>query len=320
MRVYRWDLDKTYLETDFDSVRSLVRTALEPAAAKRAVPGARALLGSLSTQGDNRIAILSGSPTQMRRVLSEKLSIDGIRFDELKLKDNLGNLKRGRVRALREQVGYKLPALLEGRFGLDEGAVEVLFGDDAEVDALVYSAYADVVAGRLEGVGLRRFMAAAGAYEDQIGRAIRAMERLERADPVERIFIHLDRGLPVARFSVLGPRVVPVQSWFQAALILCSGGHIHSEHLAAVAMDVMQGAELQPFHLANLVQDIVRRGHLSHDAAYQEVCLGGWAGVELQEIAAKRLKQMKNTAESLGVSAVAPPDYVRLVRGWAQQD
>ena len=27
--IYRWDLDKTYLRTDFDTLRDLVRTAIE---------------------------------------------------------------------------------------------------------------------------------------------------------------------------------------------------------------------------------------------------------------------------------------------------
>src|SRR5438477_342957 len=49
--VYRWDLDKTYLHTEFDRVRDLVKSAFEGAEAKRAVPGAAALLRELK-RGD----------------------------------------------------------------------------------------------------------------------------------------------------------------------------------------------------------------------------------------------------------------------------
>ena len=69
MRVYRWDLDKTYLLTDFDSWRGLVRTAMEPASAKRAVPGTTALVRELGREAPGwrpRVHIVSGSPTQMR--------------------------------------------------------------------------------------------------------------------------------------------------------------------------------------------------------------------------------------------------------------
>ena len=87
MHVYRWDLDKTYLETDFHSVRGLIRSALEPAEAKRNVPGSAALLRALSSRPGSRVIFLSGSPTQLREVLERKLELDGVRFDELHLKD-----------------------------------------------------------------------------------------------------------------------------------------------------------------------------------------------------------------------------------------
>ncbi|MEE2749858.1 MAG: hypothetical protein VX519_00375 [Myxococcota bacterium] len=319
VHVYRWDLDKTYLETDFDSVRSLVRTALEPAVAKRAVPGARALLGALCSRPENRIAILSGSPTQMRRVLSEKLSLDGIRFDELKLKDNLGNLKRGRVRALREQVGYKLPALLNGRYGVEDGALEVLFGDDAEVDALVYAVYADVLAGRLGTIELRRFMVAAGAYEDQVERAVAAQERLTKVDAVERIFIHLDRGLPVSRFHALGQRVVPIQSWFQAALVLAAVGQLEPVQVGAVAGDVMAGADMGAAHLANLAQDVVRRGHVASDQVLSLVSTCPAFEGALEEEITKRLIILDKTVSRLVPFAGGLPDYVGLVKSWAHR-
>ena len=40
-RIYRWDLDKTYLATEFDTFRQLVRTAFQKAHEKKAIPGAR---------------------------------------------------------------------------------------------------------------------------------------------------------------------------------------------------------------------------------------------------------------------------------------
>ena len=48
--IARWDLDKTYLRTDFDTVRDLVRTAIERPDQKRTVPGAAALLRELGAR------------------------------------------------------------------------------------------------------------------------------------------------------------------------------------------------------------------------------------------------------------------------------
>ena len=101
-----------------------------------------------------RVHILSGSPEQMRRRLEDKLRLDGISWDSFTLKPNLQNLLRLRFRAVRDQLGYKLPALLASRAELGETrrgrrarATETLFGDDAEADAYVYSLYADFLAG-----------------------------------------------------------------------------------------------------------------------------------------------------------------------------
>ena len=75
-RIYRWDLDKTYLQTEFDTLRQLVRTAFQKASEKKAVPGAAALIRELKGP-ESRLCIVSGSPTQMRAVLAEKLKLDG---------------------------------------------------------------------------------------------------------------------------------------------------------------------------------------------------------------------------------------------------
>src|SRR5687767_4366255 len=109
--VARWDLDKTYLRTDFETLRDLVRTAIERPDQKRTVPGAAALLRELGRAGV-QTHILSGSPEQLRSRIVEKLRLDGVRYASLTLKPNPGNLLRLRFRALRGPLGYKPPAPL----------------------------------------------------------------------------------------------------------------------------------------------------------------------------------------------------------------
>ena len=73
MRVYRWDLDKTYLDTDFESVRGLFRSAVESARNKRAIPGATALLRELArerpgqVEKERQIAWEQSTPSRPRR-------------------------------------------------------------------------------------------------------------------------------------------------------------------------------------------------------------------------------------------------------------
>ncbi|MCP4919332.1 MAG: hypothetical protein GY913_20720 [Proteobacteria bacterium] len=265
MEIYRWDLDKTYLQTDFESVRGLVRSAMEAPSEKRNVPGSAALLRALSMRERSRVVILSGSPTQMREVLEQKLRLDGVRFHELHLKDTVRNIKRGRLRAIKGQFGYKLPALLKGRAGLGGGVLEHLFGDDAEIDALVYSVFADAVAGRLTPVEVSRIMEAAGAYPDRIKTALDALEGISHTEAVERIFIRLEKGVPPRLFEPLGPRMVPVYSWFQAALVLYGAGRLAAGDVRAVTLEVGRSGQ-GPRALGNLFQDIVRRGHVELSA------------------------------------------------------
>jgi hypothetical protein len=315
VHIYRWDLDKTYLDTDFGSIAGLVRSATEPAHAKRALPGAAALVRALSAQPDTRIAILSGSPTQMRSVLEEKLRLDGVRFDELILKDNLENLRRGRLRAIRGQFGYKLPALLHARRRTESSAEETLFGDDTEADALVYSVYADVVAGRIGAAGVSRVMEAAGAYPDQIDHALEAVAGLEHSANIKRIFIRLDRGVPTARFDQLGSRVVPVSSWWQAALVLAGSGHLESVQARVVLDNVMSQENLDDWAIAALTQDVVRRGHV--DA---RVVDGLGLSPGLQRACSKAISYLREQ-DPRPIREDGVIDYVALVRqgattGW----
>ncbi|MGQ0505110.1 MAG: phosphatase domain-containing protein [Myxococcaceae bacterium] len=263
-RIYRWDLDKTYLRTEFDTFRQLVRTAFQKATQKVAVPGAAALIRELQASGDTRLCIVSGSPTQMRAVLAEKLKLDGVVFDELVLKDNVRNLMRGRFKALRGQVGYKLPVLLESRADAPVDAEEVLFGDDAEADAFVYSLYADLIAGRVSEDVLKKVLQSAEVYPDDQARVLKAWKKIPRADPVRRIFIHLDRLTPPAYFSKYGPRVVPVFNYFQAALVLMADGHLTAPQVLKIVVEMVQTAGYNLLTLSNSFQDLLRRGMPLH--------------------------------------------------------
>lgn len=275
-RIYRWDLDKTYLQTDFDTFTQLVRTAFQSAEDKKAVPGAAALIRELRATGDARLCIVSGSPTQMRRVLAEKLKLDGVEFDELVLKDNLKNIVRGRFKALRGQVGYKLPVLLESRARAPQASEEVLFGDDAEADAFVYSLYADMVARRVSEPVVYHVLQAAEVYPDDIERVMKVWQTIPTADPVRRIFINLDRLTPPAQFAKYGPRVVPIFNYFQAALVLMGDRHLTAPQVLRVMVELVQTAGYNLLTLSNSFQDLLRRGLPM--AAVAEALLGALQG------------------------------------------
>jgi hypothetical protein len=217
-------------------------------------------------------------------VLSEKLRLDGIEFDEFILKPNLRNLLTGRFRALREQVGYKLPALLTGRAGVAHGAREVCFGDDAESDAFIYSLYGDLLRGRVQRTQLEEILGRAGTYPDDAARTVALFESVYaraqddgppaaafperspfRDEIVGRIFIHLDRRSPPRRFDRYGVRLVPIYNYFQAALVLHEDGRLAADAVVRVAVEMVDRHAYSLEALRNSLQDLLRRGRLSVD-------------------------------------------------------
>jgi len=248
-------------------MRDLVRTAFERADEKRTNPGAATLLRELAL-ADVSIHILSGSPEQMRRRLEEKLTLDGIKWDVFTLKPNLQNMLRLRFRALRDQLGYKLPALLESRTEAGDevaGVKETLFGDDAEADAFVYSLYADVMAGKAGEELVQQICERGRVYDDVTEATVRRVRLVKPEPVVERILIHLEQQTHPRDFQVFGKRVVPFYNYLQAAYVMHEAGRLPAESLLRVAAEMVLFHRFDGDALARSYADLARRGHLSGD-------------------------------------------------------
>jgi hypothetical protein len=266
--VYRWDLDKTYLRTEFDTLRDLLSRAFERAKDKHTVPGAAALLREIRTTQPAGLYILSGSPEQMRRVLEAKLRLDGVTWDGLTLKPSLKKLLRGHFKFLRDQVGYKLGALLSSREVLPAQTDEILFGDDAETDAFVYSLYADLCAGRVGLDVLANVLDQAAVDEDEAPELVRLAGRIARRDHCRRIFIHLDRISPLEPFNQYGTRVCPFYNYFQPAIVLTEMGAIDAKAALRVAAELVIDQAFSPEALLASFVEVARRGHAGIEAKH----------------------------------------------------
>jgi hypothetical protein len=324
--IARWDLDKTYLRTEFDTLRDLVRTALERADEKRTNPGASTLLREMVRSGV-RVHILSGSPEQMRRRLEDKLRLDGILWDSFTLKPNLQNLLRLRFRAMRDQLGYKLPALLAARAKLTEAGepgaatTESLFGDDAEADAYVYSLYADFVAGRVTEDVLLRVLERGRVYEDVIALAMETARTIERADTIERILIHLEQQTPPDDFRTYGQRIVPFYNYLQAAFVLFEDERLGAEAVLRVAVELVTEHHFDGDALARSYLDLARRGHLRGVrvdailAAFDAWLAGGQVPAleELRTMTSRLVAMAEGARAGWRARDQALPDYLGLV-------
>jgi len=294
--VYRWDLDKTYLRTEFDTVRDLLRTAFETAADKRTVPGAAALLREIRGTDPYGIYIVSGSPTQLRRVLEAKLRLDGIRWDGFVLKPQLTNILRGRFRFVKDQVGYKLAALLETRLDMPADAREYMFGDDAEADALIYSLFSDLSTGKVDASILTPVLERAGVYPDVVPQLVRLAGRLPRGGGAERIFIHLDRVCLPSQFDGFGRRVFPFYNYFQPAVLLFADGVVDPLSVLRVAAELVIHHGFTHDALVASYRDVATRGFVGGRVAR---VLGRFAATVDESVLATTGPVMRRFAEEL---------------------
>lgn len=306
--VYRWDLDKTYLRTEFDTLKDLLARAFEGPSAKRTVPGAAALLRELRATGPSGIFILSGSPEQMRRVLEAKLRLDGIRWDGFTLKPSLRNLLRGRFRFLKDQVGFKLLAMIASREPLAPELDEILFGDDAETDAFIYSLYADLCAGRVDTTMLLSVLEQAAATPEDVAKLLSLIARLPRRDHCRRIFIHLDRMSALDRFEIYGRRVCPFYNYFQPALVLVELGAIDAAAALRVGAELVIDQTFTHDSLTASYAELARRGQVTELAA-SRICeaLRG-VGVTEYAGASTTLRAFGEELERLHIDEVALPE------------
>lgn len=243
--VLLFDIDKTYLDTQFSSWRGLLAIPFEFAIDKRAVPGAVSLLRALRRGPGERSSLVplyfvSGSPRELRPIIERKMTLDGVEFDGLTFKDQWGLARSGRWRDIKAQVGYKLTALLLYRTELPTPATWLMFGDDVEEDALIFSLFGEICAD-LRGEGLAARLRSLGVPEDQADRILGLADELPRGpNPVERIFIHLSRGRDPDSLPG-GRKVVATRSFLQTALVLHDLGRITREAVSTVADSLRRG-------------------------------------------------------------------------------
>jgi hypothetical protein len=269
--VYIWDLDKTYLDTAFESLQGLWRTVMEKAFQKRNIPGTGALVRALRDdwqqqhrgRKDFPIYFITASPPQLERKIHDKLAYDGIYPFGLFCKDNLRNLRPGRLWRLTQQVGYKLQALLQLRLHLPENVKQVLWGDDSEADAVIYSLYSDLCSRRLEERDARHVLKHFKVIGQQVDTILRMVEDIPKQDPVEKVYINLAADTDPEYYLKFGRRTVPTSNSFQLALDLYQDQRLSESQLLNVAVDLVRNFNFGADELESSLNEMILRPLLS---------------------------------------------------------
>jgi hypothetical protein len=268
--IFVWDLDKTYLDTSWGSLKELWRTAIEKAFQKRNVPGTGSLVRALKSAWEGEhgsrlfpIYFITASPPQMEGKIREKLDLDEILPLGAFFKDNLMNLKPGRLWRLTQQVGYKLQALLQLRVRLKDDVRQVLWGDDSESDAIIYSLYSDICARRWSEKDLLAILRGLHVVGEQTETILDLQDRIPVNDPVEKIYINLAIDTDPEYYLKFGRRTVPTYNTFQAALDLFQDARLTHEQVMRVAQDMVMNYGFTTDELESSFDNLVRRQLLS---------------------------------------------------------
>ena len=271
--VYVWDLDKTYLDTKFETLKGLLKTAFEKGDQKKNVPGTASLVRALKTSWMKRhpnltmpFYFITGSPPQMEQKIIEKLQFDGIQPQGIFFKDNMQNLKPKRLWRLTKQVGFKLQSLLQLRTRLGEDVRQIFWGDDSEADAVVYCLFSDICARRYNESELVKILKHFHVVGSQMEKIFELQAKFPLHDPVEKIYINLAVDTDHEYYVKFGRRILPTYNTFQTSLDLFQDHRIDAQQVVFVAEDLVKNYEFTSDELEWSLDNLIRRQVLGQEA------------------------------------------------------
>ncbi len=277
--LYIWDVDKTYLQTNFESLRGLVQIFFERSIDKKSLPGAKELLSELRRGKGGALVplfFISASPVGLKKVLEGKFLLDGIQHDGIILKDyrRLRSLL-GKVR-IKNNFPYKLLCLLTHRLKMPTRSTEILFGDDFERDADVYTLYADILNRKVDEKALKSRLKSEKLTRREQKRLIETSLKVQKVtsipDVIRKIFIHLVRKKDAQAFKAYGDRLVATYTYMQTAAILFEMGKISKQGFRRVANAFELKYPKDGWTLKKSLQDLKDRSLISSQT-FEELAL-----------------------------------------------
>ncbi|MCX6119591.1 MAG: hypothetical protein NT027_18800 [Proteobacteria bacterium] len=258
------DLDKTYVETEFESWVKMARIPFERPHEKITVPGASEVLQclrwSLSDNGSattgtsiaprSGLHFVSSSPPQLRSALEGKLMLDNLDWTSDTFKNQTYNLRMARIDLLRHHIAYKTKAILDVMGKAPDGTSFWMIGDNAEYDPFVYESIRLFLNGSMNINDLGEWMAGAKVERRVVAQVLAGHEILpSRGLKVKGVLIRKLAGYPVVQIAGLTDGISLFDNWFQIAWIWLHQGLIHAQDLVSLvrAFHNLHGVPLQHF-------------------------------------------------------------------------
>ncbi len=237
------DIDKTYLETDFESLRKMAQIPFESAKAKKTVPGASVVLryyrwGDMGTQGSDNLYprplhFVSASPHQMRKVLAAKLVLDSLDWTSDTFKNQAYNIRKGRFNLLKNQAGYKTAAILKLMTDGPANTNYFMIGDNAEHDPQIYLGIKLFVEGLISRSTYQRYLQTLGLDEEDFEILMEPI-RVPAGVRVGGIYIRKLANKQEHPLKPLSSWINYFNDFFHLAVYLVHAGLLEVEHLLPI--------------------------------------------------------------------------------------
>lgn len=233
------DIDKTYVETEFESWVKMARIPFERAHEKITVAGANEVL--VAVRNDEMTSaktpltglhFVSSSPPQLRSALEGKLVLDQLDWTTDTFKNQTYNIRMARIDLLRHHIAYKTKAILDIASTTAADSVLWMVGDNAEYDGFIYWGVKLLVEGSLSRDGFAGWLAAARVERSVIDQVLGDVDWIkERRLTVAGILIRKLNNYQVVYQKPFTDEIFMFDSWFQVAWQWLGAGLIKAEDL-----------------------------------------------------------------------------------------
>lgn len=270
-RVCVFDLDKTYLDTSFETLWGLMKIPFEGPKQKKNIAGATAIARELAKEKNKRrspFLFVSGSPKQMRRVILEKLQLDGVPCEAIMLKDVWTPFWHFQFKKMIDKIGFKLAGLLYAKSQFPENSYEILFGDDSEYDATVYSLYSDILDDTINREQLLKILRHWKIFEDEVAVILNFYDQLKqkkfsRENLSKNIYIHLEAGSTPNDHLLFSRKVTPTYNYFQTVILLWLANELTFKSIEKVLFELVYQYNFSLAHVLESLEDIFARRLIS---------------------------------------------------------
>ena len=273
------DIDKTYLETQFESVWQMIRVALEDAREKVTVKGASEVLlaarwgaqrssNPLEDYYPQQLHFVSASPPQMRTVLEEKLYLDGLDWNTDTFKNQAYNIRKARMDLLKTHLIYKTAAIMDIISESQDGSEFYLIGDNAESDTYIYSGIKLFCEKRLNLQEWAQYLIYAGV-EPKIAKDFTNSIKKIPDVSIKAIFIRNAPGYNFISQKPLTDIIYNFNNFYEAALILIYMNVIEVGFLWQLTRDFHNNHGLPLAELIGSLDKIAKFPNLSEEILFE---------------------------------------------------